>query len=146
MILQLGIHLMERRRPATVIRESIDILEPRMGVLDVLRMVEGHLPEPPERRSVGVHGLDVLLFVASEGVHDVRQVLPAGFAEARRHFSCKEVPVVPLVDGTVKDPCDGTRLHLARDDRRVALAPSLGSRLKPAQRSASGWWWAHKIG
>ena len=142
----MGIHVIERRLLGTLSREGVEVPEPWMGVLDVLRMVEGHFPEPPERRPLGVHGLDALLAAAPGEAQGVLQALRLGFVDARRYFTWKEIPVVLLVDGIIDDPRDGTGLHLVRDDRRIALAPFLGTRLEPARKVAAGWWSAPQIG
>jgi hypothetical protein len=145
-VFQSGIHVLERRRLGGLSREGVDVPEPWMGVLDVLRMVEGHRPEPPERQPLGVHGLDALVAAVPDEALGVLQALRSGFVEARRYFTWKEIPVVLLVDGAVDDPSDGTGLYLAAGERRIPLAPFLGTRFQPARPKVAGWWWAPQIG
>jgi hypothetical protein len=145
-MLQSGLHVIERRRLNTIARDGVDLPEPWMGVLDVLRMIDGHLAEPPEHRPLGVHGLDALVAAAPGDAHGVLSALRLGFVEGRRYFAWKEIPVVLLVDGGIDDPRDGTGLHLTVEGRRVSLAPFLGTRFQPPRPSANGWWWSPQIG
>ena len=146
MTMPMGIHVIERRRLGPLARDGIEVPEPWMGVLDVLRMAEGHVPEPPEGRPLGVHGLDALLAASPGDAYGVLQALRLGFVDARRYFAWKQIPVVLIFDNAVEDPRDGTGLHLARGDRRLALAPFLGTRLEPARAGATRWWHAPQIG
>jgi hypothetical protein len=164
--MQPGLHIVERARLASLAAAGVDVPEPYMGVLDVLRMVEGHLPEPPAGQALGVVGLDALLrAVAGSAVISpgdlgaqlggdpsrLLQGLRTGFVEARRYFAWKAIPLVFLVDGTIDDPADDTGLHLngaasSGPAPRWPLAPLLGTRLTPARAGLSGWWWAPQIG
>lgn len=145
-MIQQGIHVIERRRSNALAREGIDVPEPWMGILDVLRMVEGHLPEPAEKRPLGVYGLDALVAASPGDALGVLKALRLGFVEARRYFAWKEIPVALVVEGTIEDPRDGSGLHLLVEGRRVPLAPFVGTRLQPARPNVSGWWWAPQIG
>jgi hypothetical protein len=141
-----GLHVVERARLPSLAAAGLDVPEPWMGLLDALRMVEGHNPEPPEKRVLGLVGLDALLrAVPGEGT-TVLQAVRNGLVEARRYFSWKEIPVVLLVEGRIDDPADGSGLALLHGPRRWPLAPLLGTRLSPARPDTAGWWWAPQIG
>ena len=144
--MQAGVHVVERARLAPLAAAGALVPEPFMGVLDVLRMVEGHLPEPPGGQPLGVVGLDALLKAAAGDPTRLLQGMRAGFVEARRYFAWKAIPVVMLVEGRIDDPGDDTGLYLCSAERRWSLAPLLGTRLTPARAGSAGWWWASQIG
>jgi hypothetical protein len=144
--MQPGLHVVERARLAPLAALGVDVPEPFMGILDVLRMSEGHLPEPPAGRPLGVVGLDAMLAATPGDPTRLLQAMRAGLVEARRYFAWKAIPVVMLVDGEVDNPADDTGLHLRLGARRCALAPLLGTRLSTARADARGWWWASQIG
>jgi hypothetical protein len=144
--MQVGVHLVERTRLPTLAAHGVDVPEPWMGVLDALRMVAGHLPEPPEARPLGLVGLDALLSAAPGDAGTVLRAVRSGLVEARRYFTWKQIPLVLLVEGKIDDPADGTGLGLTLGPRRWALAPLLGVRLAPARPDANGWWWTPQIG
>lgn len=144
--MQLGMHVIERARLAKLAAHGVDLAEPWMGILDVLRMVEGHLPEPPEGRPLVLTGLDALVRAVPGEATAVLQAIRTGLVEARRYFTWKQMPVVLLLDSSVDDPADGGGLILAHGPRRWPLAPLLGTRLSAARPDVAGWWWAPQIG
>jgi hypothetical protein len=144
--MQLGIHVVERSRLPVLAAAGVDVPEPWTGVLDVLRAVSGHLPEPTEGRALGLVGLDALLAAVPGDGATVLRAVRGGLVEARRYFSWKQIPVVLLVEGKIDDPADGTGLGLTHGGRRWSLAPLLGVRLTPARPDAAGWWWTSQIG
>ncbi len=144
--MKLGVHLAERARLGHLGPSGLVVPEPWMGILDCLRMVEGHLPEPEPGRPLGLVGLDALLMAVGDESTPLLKALRTGLVQARRYFDWKKIPVALLVDGTVDDPADGTGLVLTRGERRWPLAPLLGTRLEPALSKTNGWWWAPQIG
>jgi hypothetical protein len=144
--MQAGLHVVERGRLASLAAAGVDVPEPFMGILDALRMVEGHLPEPPAGQPLGLVGLDALLRAVPGDPTRMLQGMRAGLVEARRYFAWKAIPVVILVEGRIDDLADDTGLYLCSAERRWPLAPLLGTRLTPARPDAGGWWWAPQIG
>ena len=140
-----GVHVVERGRLTALAEHGIEVPRPWWGVLDVLRMLEGHRPEPPPGRPLVVTGVDALLRAAGEA-GPVLRALRTGLAEGRRYFAWKEIPLVVLLDGEVEDPRDGTGLALRADGRRWPLAPLLGTPQQPARPGTDGWWWAPQLG
>ena len=144
--MQLGVHVVQRERLSALAAAGVEVPEPWMGLLDALRMVEGHLGEPPEGQPLGLVGLEALLgAVPGEGTA-LLQALRTGLVEARRYFAWKRIPLVFLVPGTVDDPQDGTGLTLEHQGRRWPLAPLLGTHLVAARLATPGWWWAPQLG
>lgn len=125
---------------------GVDVPEPWMGILDVLRMVEGHLPEPTEGRPLGVVGLEALLRAVPGDGTTVLQAVRRGMSEARRYFTWKEIPVVLILEGHIENPPEGSGLQLTRSERHWSLAPLLGTGFSSARPDTSGWWWAPQIG
>lgn len=144
--MQPGLHVVERARLAPLAALGVDVPEPFMGILDVLRMAEGHLPEPPPGRPLGVVGLDAILSASPGDPTRLLQAMRVGLVEARRYFAWKAIPLVLLVDCEVDDPADETGLHVRIGARRCPLAPLLGTRLAAARVDTHGWWWASQIG
>jgi hypothetical protein len=144
--MRLGIHVVERARLSTLSAAGVHVPEPWMGVLDALRMVEGHLPEPSDGQALGLVGLDALLEAAGADSGPVQRTLRTGFAGARSYFTWKRIPLVLLLDGRVDDARDGSGLVLVHGEHRRPLAPLLGTRLTPARDHVRGWWWAPQIG
>ncbi len=144
--MRLGIHVVERARLSALAAAGVNVPEPWMGILDALRMVDGHLPEPPEGQALGLVGLGALLDAAGTGSGAVQRSLRTGFAGARSYFTWKRIPLVLLVDGNVDDARDGAGLALIHGGHCWPLAPLLGTRLTPARDNVQGWWWAPQIG
>ncbi|KIG19091.1 hypothetical protein DB30_05995 [Enhygromyxa salina] len=141
-----GIHIIERRRLAALAREGVDVPRPWLGILDALRMVQGHLPEPLETSPLGLTGLDGLLAAANEDPTNLLRAIRGGLVAARRYFAWKNIPLVLLLEGDVDDPRDDSGLHLEYVGQRWALAALLGTHLEPAKPGVEGWWWAPQIG
>jgi hypothetical protein len=146
--MSLGLHVVERARLAPLAAAGLDVPGPHMGVLDALRMVEGHLPEPPPERPLGVVGLDALIRASPADATRLLQGLRTGFVEARAYLQWKKIPLVFVLDNPVDDPKDGTGLVLLLGERRQSLAPLFGVRLSPnpAAAPSGGWWSAPQIG
>lgn len=141
-----GLHVIELSRLPNLASAGANVPEPWMGVLDVLRMVEGHLPEPDERRPLGIVGVDAILRAAPDDATSVLQGIRAGLLEARRYFAWREIPIVVLIDSQIDDPADGSGLHVVSGQRRWPLGPLLGTRLTAVATKSDGWWWAPQLG
>lgn len=144
--MKVGIHVAERARLSHLGPKGLVVPEPWMGILDCLRMIDGHLPEPRANQPLGIVGLDALLCGMTGDSTSLLQTLRKGLVHARRYFNWKEIPVVLLVDGRIADAEDDTGLALERGARRWALAPMLGTHMHPVLANTHGWWWAPQIG
>lgn len=141
-----GYHIVESSRIASLASAGLTVPEPWFGLLDLLRMVEGHLPEPESARPLGVIGLDGLLQAVSGDVTNVLQALRVGLVESRRYFAWKQIPVVLLVRGALEDRHDGSGLRLSHGAGGWPLAPMLGTHFEPIRPDLTGWYWAPQIG
>lgn len=143
MSLQPGLHVIQHDRLA---QAGLELPQPWMGLLDALRMLEGHLPAPPPGQPLGVVGLDALLRDAPAETGTLLRVLRDALVEGRSYFTWKQIPVVLVVQGVLEDAQDGSGLHLKMDGRSWALAPLLGTRMQAAQPGRHGWFWSPQIG
>ena len=141
-----GIHLVQRDALGSIEAHGVVLPRPWTGLLDGLRVVEGHLPEPPEDRPFVLGGLTTLLRAGPEDATTLLQVVRQGLVDGRQYFSWKRIPVVLVVAGSVVDREDGQGLQIEAGGRCWPLAPLLGTRLKPAHPQTTGWWWAPQIG
>jgi hypothetical protein len=143
--MQRGVHLVERARLPSLAAHGVSVPEPWMGLLDVLRMVEGHYPEPPEAKPLGLVGLDALLRATPGDGAGVMLAIRGGLADARSYFAWKQIPLVILVDGQIEDLGEGVGQRLVGGERRWSLTPLLGSGLTPGRPGVLGWWWASQL-
>ncbi len=141
-----GQHVIRRSSLTALQRYGVDVPEPRFGLIDVLRLVEGHLSEPPEGVPLGITGVTALLRATQGDAAAVLQAARTGLVEARRYFAWKRIPLVLLVEGDIDAPANGSGLVVIADGRRWSLTPLLGTRLEPALAGVDGWWWAPQIG
>lgn len=144
--MKVGLHVAERSRLSHLGPNGLVVPEPWMGILDCLRMIEGHLPEPAPNQPLGIVGLDALLNGMTGDSTTMLQAVRKGLVHARRYFNWKEIPVVVLLDGRVVDAEADTGLALEHGTRQWSLAPLLGTRLRPVLANVHGWWWAPQIG
>lgn len=144
--MQQGYHVVESHRIASLAAAGLTVPQPWVGILDLLRMVEGHLPEPAPARPLGVVGLDALLRAVVGDVTNVLQALRAGLVESQRYFVWKQIPVVVLVRGTLEDRHEGSGLRLNHSAGTWPLAPMLGTHFAPVRPDVEGWYWAPQIG
>lgn len=141
-----GLHIVDTRFMASHDEHGLELPEPWLGVLDLLRMIEGHAPEPVPHRVLVVVGLEAL--VRAVGAQPVRplQVVREGLVSARGYFMSKSIPLVFLSEAKLTDPRDGTGVRMVTDGREIALAPCFGTRLEPLNPEVAGWWWSAQIG
>ena len=130
-----GLHVISRRALLlpTLLRESTS-----MGVLDVLRMIEGFLPEPPPGLPLRVLGTEALIDAADDRaavLHAIRSSLVA----ARGYFGWSRIPIIFEFDGRLEASPSG--LELVRPFRRVSLTPLVGTRVEPVGDSPDTEWW-----
>ena len=135
---QQGIHLIERRALG-----GLKVPEPFLGVLDVVRTIEGRLPEPASDQPLGVIGLDRLLEVTGDEAPAVMSHLRRSFHEGRSYFEWSRIPLVLLVEGELgPHHLGGPELH--RGSAHWPLAPLVGKRLEPVDGNER-WWWSPQI-
>jgi hypothetical protein len=144
-MMQPGVHVVEAARLPSLASQGVEAPEPWQGVLDVLRMVEGHLPEPPPDQPLVVLGLDALLDAVPDSSTPMLQAIRTGLVEAGRYFAWKRIPLVFALRGRLDDPGDGG-LVLWHGTRSWRLAPLFGTRMQIARPGVEGWWWAHQLG
>lgn len=153
--MQSGVHLMTVEAGPAIAATGITLVEPHLGIIDLCRMIEGLLPEPPARQPLAISGLDSLLLAADgdprEGepralLQPVRHCLMQG----RRYFHWKQIPLIFWVEGTLEGTAGGTpgldALALVAGGRRIELGFLLGSQLKPMLPGQTGWWWSPQLG
>ena len=140
-----GVHVVAEGATAGLAAHGLDVRRPTWGVLDVLRMLDGHRPEPSAGKPLFVGGLDALARASSDSGPLLRAAR-SGLLEGREYFAWKQIPLVFVVAGEVVDRRDGSGLLL--DDGRdlIELAPLLGAKLEPAKPGVAGWWWAPQLG
>lgn len=143
--MQLGLHLLEASRLPALEAAGVELPAERMGLLDALRMLEGHEPAPPAGRPLVLDGLDALLASAPADPGPLLRALRDALLEGRAWFAWKRVPVVLLLRGSLEDPQNEHGLTLALDGRRVPLAPLVGTRLALARPGFAGWYWSPQL-
>lgn len=137
--MQQGIHIVERPALAGVLDASAPT---RVGALDLVRLVEGHLPEPAAGEPLVVEGLAALLDAADDEAEDVLRVLRRCVHDARRFFEYSRVPLVVVADGALSDEGEGLSMEGGRG--RWSLAPLVGH--GPRRQSGhDGWWWSPQL-
>lgn len=142
-----GLHVLATYRLPQLQRTGLSLPDPWWGVLDVLRMLEGHdLAEPPAHQALPVVGVDALVEAAGASRDTLLRALRAELVDARHYLDHRRIPLVLLFDHTLSDPRDGTGLQLTLDGAAVPLRPLLGTRLTPAHDEVDGWWWAPQLG
>lgn len=129
-MIPVGVHLIYSGALPALAHTGVSLPRPALGVIDLLRALEGRLPEPPARSPLVVGGLEALLRATPEPAPAL-QVIRAALVEARAWFSWRQVPLVFLVD----IPPIGPAHALTLDGHPLVLL--LGSRL---QQRAEGWW------
>lgn len=141
-----GLHVIDAHHVPALYRHGLALPEPWLGVLDLMRMIEGHAPEPELDQPLVVVGLDALVRAVAAAPTRPLQVLREGLASARGYFMAKAIPLVFLSDAELVDPRDGTGLRMVIAPREVALAPLFGTRIEPLNDTIAGWWWSAQIG
>lgn len=163
--MQLGIHVVRRAALGTLIERGAlpAIPEPWLGVLDLVRALEGHAPEPRAHTPLGVVGLDALLRATGSGDRDdAMRMVRRGLHEARSYFEWRQIPLCFLMAGRVRAAGDGVSLELELDQGWCSLTALLGRSVRPMGTDAAtgskvgklggqrgrgaDWWWAPQLG
>ena len=139
---QTGVHLIQRdelrRLGGRMPRASV-------GVVDLVRTVEGLLPEPVEGEPLFVVGLVTAIDAAVEPAN-VGAVLRGLVVSGRSYFEWKRIPLVfvtrATLDGALEDGGPMARVG----GRTHRLAAFFGQTLKPRTEGRSEWWWAPQMG
>lgn len=143
--MQLGLHLIVRKDLGRLAEQGAEVSAPYLGVVDLVRAVEGNLPEPPPSMPLGLVGLDALCLASGSGAHEALAVIRRGVHDGKRYFDWKQIPLVFLVEGELDhDPRGGAMLR--SDGERFSLHPLLGRGIKPLHRDQLNWWWTPQLG
>ena len=141
-----GLHVVQRDMIGALEPLGLELPRPWTGLIDGLRTLEGHLVEPPESRPLVLTGLTTLLRAGPRDATSLLQMVRQGLVDGRQYFSWKRIPVVLVIDGVLIDQEDERGLELEFGQRSWALAPLLGTRIKRAHPTATGWVWSAQIG
>ena len=144
--LQTGLHLVLRAALPTLAERGLRVPEPWIGVVDLARMVEGRLSEPPSGQPLGIVGLDALVQASGDGLHGTLAVIRRGVHDGKRYFDWKQIPLVFLVEGTLEvDPeAGGPVLRHGRE--RFPLYALFGRSIAPLSADDATWWWTPQLG
>ena len=135
---------MERDRLATF-GDAVAFDVPWIGVIDLVRMIDGRLAEPNANTPLGVTGIEVLLRATNERPDDLMRRIRTTLHGGKEYFQWKQIPVVFLVRGVLDySPNDG--LTLRWDDDEWSLHALLGKNFTAANPKATGWWWTPQFG
>ena len=142
-----GVHVIERARLPEFKPRGLDVPEPWLGIIDLLRTIEGHLAEPVEKRPLGILGFDALLAAGRQQEETLTPSLRTLLYAGKHYFEWKEIPLVFLVDAKIggEHDADGAYLELGGAPP-LALAPLFGRGLQPMHEDMTGWWWAAQLG
>ena len=142
--MQVGVHVIERDR-LSAIGTEVAIEKPWMGVIDLVRMIDGRLGEPTPHAPLGVIGVDALLRAATERPDELLRRIRTTLHGGKEYFQWKQIPVVFLVRGSLDySPNDG--LSLRHEDEEWSLSPLLGKNFTAAKPGTMGWWWTPQFG
>ena len=141
-----GIHLIERQRVLSYKTQGVDVPAPWLGIVDLLRTIEGHLPEPDPRRALGVIGLDRLFVAGAANLESVLASLRGLLYSGMQYFEWKEIPLVFLLDGQLGGEFDTDGAQLVFRETRFGLNALFGRGMKPMTADTPGWWWGPKLG
>lgn len=141
-----GVHVVERTRLPELRPRGLDVPDPWLGIIDLLRTIEGHLPEPAEKHALGILGLDALLAAGRQQEASLTPSLRTLLYAGKHYFEWKEIPLVFLVDARIGGEHDAGEAHLAIGEAQISLAPIFGRGLQPMHEDVAGWWWAAQLG
>lgn len=137
---------MERLALPELVSRGASIPTQRVGLLDLCRMIEGHLPEPSPRQPLGVVGLDALLMADEAQARALLQPVRRVLLEGKRYFHWKQIPLVFLVEGTLDGAPGLDGLSLTVAGHKHDLTFFLGNHLKPTLPDSKAWWWSPQVG
>lgn len=144
--MQEGLHVAEKQAFSTLSARGLVLPGRMLGVLDVCRMIEGQLPEPPPRQPLGIVGLEALLLADVKQARTVLLPVRRALLEGKRYFHWKQIPLVFVVDGTLEGTPGLTGLQLRLGEQTIGLSFLLGSQLKPTLPDSKAWWWSPQVG
>lgn len=144
--MQNGVHIIRRSRLDQLAERGADVPGPWVGVLDLARMVEGHIDEPEPRRPLGIVGLEALLRASDEHADDIMRIIRRQLHAGKHYFEWKKIPLVFLVDGELAGRHDAKGVMLEYGHDVWDLGPMLGKGMKAKIDDEPGWWWAPQVG
>lgn len=145
--MQLGIHLLQQEALPELTERHVVVPEPWIGVVELLRMIEGLEDEPPHKRPLGVVGLEALLIACRNEEKDVLRLIRRGIHGAKRYFDWREIPICFVLRGRLKAEAGQAIPDLSHAGHTWSLAPLVGHGLKPVDSELAGaWWWGPQLG
>ena len=144
--MQNGVHIIQRTHLKRLAERGADVPRPWVSILDLARMVEGHINEPAPKQALGIVGLEALLFAGDEDADNIMRTLRRELHAGKHYFEWKKIPLVFLVDGVLADHHEGNGIVLEYGKNEWELAPMLGKGLKAKFDDETGWWWAPQVG
>lgn len=137
MSFQLGLHVVQRSALGKLAKRGLELGEP-MGVIELLRALEGLASPPAPGVPLTVVGLDVLVTAVGDEANALLRMVRTRLREARRYFDQNRIPLVLLIDGLVESSvAEGPTLQA--DGRGHALSALSGGALTP-MAGVDGWW------
>ena len=100
--MRLGVHVIRRHALKQLAAREVHVPEPWIGIVDYLRMLEGHSAEPPSQQALGVVGLDTLLEAVGGDADDVLRLIRGRTYEALRYFERSGISLCILVEAAVE--------------------------------------------
>jgi hypothetical protein len=149
--MQIGIHLVHRPALDELRARGVNVPEPWIGVLDLMRLIEGLGPEPESDRPLGVVGVDALLTASGPDSEAVMRLVRRGLHEARRYFEWRRIALCLLVQSRLHAAADGSP-ELDTPEGVRSLTPLVGQGMRPMANTMTSsareadWWWAPQLG
>ena len=142
-----GVHVIATPQMAAAQRDGAQLPRPWIGVVDLLRMVEGLADEPSEDRPLVVMGLEVLLALAAEDPAGVTSVVREALHGCKHYLEWKRIPLVFVVAGALRSGLTDDTAVLVTASQEFDLAAVFGRALQPREFVAEGgWWWTPQLG
>lgn len=135
-----GVYIVERSQHDMLREQGVEIPRPWVGVIDLQRIMEGKLSEPPRRQPLGVLGLESLLQATGDDARAVMMRLCRKLYAAQEYFAWSDVPVVFLVDGNLTQPAHTEAVTLTVGEQSWDLTPLTKHRLVPMKNGIRGWY------
>lgn len=140
--MQPGLHLIQIDQLTRLATQGARSPQAYLGVLDLARMIEGLIDEPPPAQPLGVLGLEALLTTASDTAPDIMRPLRQCLLDGKYYLEWKEIPLVFLVHGTLNAPPENPGPTLSYNTQSWDLATLFGKNISPKLKDDSSWWWS----
>lgn len=140
--MKLGFHLIQLDRLTEYLNTGEYAPASRAGVLDLSRIIQGLLHEPPPAQPLHIFGLERLLSSSGEQTPQLLNTLRTSIVEGKYYFEWKEIPLVFLVNGTLQAQDELAAPTLKYEEHRWDLSPLFGRYLSPKLKDDHTWWWS----